>query len=288
MEGGNVHVDGRVISLQPADALPLVLAGANHVVRKHPLKLTSYVVGLLLAIAGSGFAVTRTQQAAFEAAMPEDGLVRKYDGLQGRTDAAHAAYYHSKGWFSCDARCMGHYDTYMTAKRASDAQAAVINEQLRRAHGILGVFSAPAVQRARDLYWQLFNGGVAFAKRQTMWDAFFVGMRAMGRDEGMLSYALNMLLVFLSNFITSVFVSTLYFCYRVRDVITFYNAGWVAGIAFWLAAVTAALSVVLTVIVGATAAVGGTVVGVAMLASAGATRRLNAGAGGPQARMHYQ
>ncbi len=39
---------------------------------------------------------------------------------------------------------------------------------------------------------------------------------------------------------------------------------------------------------GATAAVGGTVVGVAMIASAGATRRLNAGAGGPQTRMHYR
>ena len=35
----------------------------------------------------------------------------------------------------------------------------------------------------QDAFWSYFSAGKQFAKRQSMWDAMFMGIRSMGRDE---------------------------------------------------------------------------------------------------------
>ena len=39
----------------------------------------------------------------------------------------------------------------------------------------VGVFSSFGVEEARDMFWRRFSDGKQFAKRQTMWDAMFMG-----------------------------------------------------------------------------------------------------------------
>ncbi len=61
-------------------------------------------------------------------------------------------------------------------------------------HVIIGV------EEVQDSFWGYFNAGKQFAKRQSMWDAMFMGIRRIGRDESIVEYALKVLLQVLINF----------------------------------------------------------------------------------------
>ena len=54
-------------------------------------------------------------------------------------------------------------------------------EAQRDANHQLGLFSSHAVDATKNLFWSRFAAGKQFAKRMTLWDAVFVGMRSMGR-----------------------------------------------------------------------------------------------------------
>jgi len=56
------------------------------------------------------------------------------------------------------------------------------------------------VEEVKDSFWDYFNAGKQFAKRQSMWDAMFMGIRRLGRDESVIEYALKVLLQVLINF----------------------------------------------------------------------------------------
>ena len=47
----------------------------------------------------------------------------------------------------------------------------------------------------QDAFWSYFSAGKKFAKRQSMWDAMFMGIRSMGRDENMVEYGMKILMV---------------------------------------------------------------------------------------------
>ena len=57
----------------------------------------------------------------------------------------------------------------------------------------VGILSEVGVNEVKDTFWQYLYQGKQFAKRQSMWDALFIGIRQMhrGRDESMLEYALK-------------------------------------------------------------------------------------------------
>lgn len=274
------------------DVLTTVTAAGKYVVRRHPVKLGTYALGLATALLFTGFAVPKTDRLAFELALPERPLLNALGDAENEMAIAYSRYYASKGWFSCDARCQVHYERYTDAKARADAAAAVVEKQSREAHSILGMFSTDAVARARALFSGVFSRGVTVAQRQTLFDAFFVGMRALGRDENVASYALNMVLVFLSNFASSMFVSLFVFAWRVREVVAAFNGGWLLGTAFWAAAVLAAGSALLTIVLGVVLGVGGAVTGVALAAAAASGGRLGDGGGRPRfvtgGRVHYQ
>jgi len=277
------------------DVLSTVSAAGRFVVRRHPVKLGTYVLGLAVALLFTGLAVPAADRLAYEEALPEAKDLNALSRAESEMAMAYSTYYASKGWFSCDARCTLHYDKYVAAKARADAAGAKVEARSRAAHGILGVFSTDAVARARALFHGVFLRGVSVAQRQTLFDAFFVGMRALGRDENIASYALNMVLVFLSNFASSMFVSLFVFAWRVREVVAAFNGGWLLGTAFWAVAVLAAGSVLLTVVLGAVLGVGGAVAGVALAAAATGGGRLGdggAGGGRPRVvtggRVHYQ
>ncbi len=83
----------------------------------------------------------------------------------------------------------GRYDALVAQEKShwSDAKAS------------LGMFSQYGVAETRELFWKRFGQGKDFAKRQTTWDALFVGLR-MGRDEGLGAYVIRLLFNMLVNF----------------------------------------------------------------------------------------
>ena len=56
-----------------------------------------------------------------------------------------------------------------------------------------GLFSEVAVGEAKDSFWQYLYQGKNFAKRQSMWDAFFIGIRQItrGRNESWIEYGIK-------------------------------------------------------------------------------------------------
>ena len=62
------------------------------------------------------------------------------------------------------------------------------------AESVAGLFSEVGVGEVRDSFWEYFASGKQFAKWQTMWDAMFIGMRSMSRDENMMEYLFKVLL----------------------------------------------------------------------------------------------
>ena len=62
------------------------------------------------------------------------------------------------------------------------------------------MLSAHGISETRDTFTRYFTGGKDFAKRQTTWDALFMAISAMGRDEGLLEYLLRLLVNMLINF----------------------------------------------------------------------------------------
>ena len=53
---------------------------------------------------------------------------------------------------------------------------------------------SPHVTTCRHMlrqFWTRFSQGKGFAQRQTKWDALFMGISAMGRDESFVNYLLR-------------------------------------------------------------------------------------------------
>ena len=219
------------------DVGALVVQGAAAFARAHPIKLSLNVVGLLLLFCASGYAPSPAAEARFEASLPSAQAVASERALGRAAAEARAAFDATRGWFwSCTGDCVA----ARAASQAADARWAVARDDNERsqakAKGELGIFSRYGVDDARDQFWRSFNGGAAYAKRATMWDALFVGMRTMGRDEPFLSFLLNMVLRFLMNLTVGIGIGVLHFYAAVVYIIRSYNANFLTGLCFFACA----------------------------------------------------
>ena len=92
--------------------------------------------------------------------------------------------------FSCDRTCAAHKAKYEIAQGKWDALKATEAAITKQAKSEVGIFSEYGVQETRDVFWSTFAGGKDFAKRQSMWDLLFAGLR-MRKDEDMAAAALR-------------------------------------------------------------------------------------------------
>jgi len=106
-------------------------------VKRNPIKLTSYIVGLLLCLFFSGWQVNDSQRQEYQQELQkldrqaihdaEDALRHSYD-----------LYYSSKGWFSCDSRCQQYRSDYNLFQRQFNALKADESRQISIAKSKLG------------------------------------------------------------------------------------------------------------------------------------------------------
>jgi len=156
------------------------------------------------------------------------------------------AYRSTKGWFSCDSLCT------RNKRRMEDASRVL--EDIRRegyarmsdAKSVAGIFSEVGVGEVKDSFWQYFTAGKKFAKRQSLWDAMFVGMRSMSRDDTMVDYALKMIMQVLINFSIGLIGALCVFIFGVWGIIKSYQADPITALLFFVGACCAAFAFVST------------------------------------------
>lgn len=194
---------GGTITINANNLGSLALSSLHNFGKRHKVLSFSYLYGLttllLLLLLGSGTKLTLDQQRQYNRIMNTIDLTAEYNAASAY-QAAYSNYYHSKGWISCDAHCQ-HYKRIMNKKKQIwDEIKAEGNARMSDAKSVAGLFSEVGVGEVTDTFWEYFASGKQFAKRQSMWDAMFMGMRSMSRDESMVEYMLKMLMQVLINF----------------------------------------------------------------------------------------
>lgn len=215
---------------------------AIHTVRKNPGKFGLWAFGLLICLFFNGFSVSSYQKVQYDEALVKvDRLQPEIESIWEQARRSESDYRRSQGWFwQCNQVCQGYKAIYLSDKQQLDEIRSVERGLLMDAKQAVGVFSEYGVADTRYLYNEMFNRGQRFAKRQSMWDAVFMGMQAMGRDEHVISYALRVLMTVLLNFTLGLIGAFFGFLWNLSNLIVEYRASiWVAITYFLFAALAA-------------------------------------------------
>ena len=279
--------DGTII--EASDIGTLALSTVKNFSKRHRVITTSYLWGLttllLIALLGGGTKLTVDQSRQYNRIMNTIDLQAEYSA----SSAYHSAYnnyYHSKGWISCDAHCQ-HYKRIMERKKYEwDEIKAEGNARMSDAKSVAGLWSEVGVGEVTDSFWEYFSHGKRFAKRQSMWDAMFMGMRSMSRDESMVEYCLKMLMQVLINFSMGLLMALFIFIFGLWKIVQTYQPNPLTALFFFLTASCAAFAFVSTYLFAMYGAAAGGVYGMVKLAESNPNMINNGQRGG--GRRHIQ
>lgn len=263
---------GGGVALVPSvgDMGGLVLRGMTHFAKKHKVISGSWLFGLVvLLLFTSGTKLTLQQRRNYNSIMNTIDLRAEYDATD-RYAIASNAYYASKGWFSCDGLCQRNKQRMERAKRDLDAIRAEGNARMSDAKSVAGLFSEIGVGEVKDSFWGYFTGGKQFAKRQSMWDALFMGMRSMGRDESIIEYGLRLLMQVLINFSMGMIGALFVFIWGLWSIVKSYQPDPLTAAAFFVGATCAAFTFVSTYLFLIYGAAAGSVYGLAKVVESNA------------------
>eukprot|EP00980_Cylindrotheca_fusiformis_P010344 scaffold2299_cov131-Cylindrotheca_fusiformis.AAC.31 len=267
---------------EPGDLGQLVVRGASNFARRHKVISGSYIIGILvILLVGSGTKLSYDQRRTYNNIMSTIDLQAEYDASQ-EFWMADQAYRASKGWFSCDGLCQRNKQRMENAKHKLDLIRKEGEARMSDAKSVAGLFSEIGVGEVQDSFWSYFTHGKQFAKRQSMWDAMFIGFRSMRRDENFLEYALNLLMQVLVNFSMGLVMALIMFVIGLWSIVRSYQPNPLVAVAFFVAAACAAFSFVATYLLAIYGAAAGSVYGVLKFAETNA--RLQ---GGPQQQQQY-
>lgn len=269
-----------------ADLGALVLQGVKAFARKNKVITGSYLFGILVMIvAGSGTKLNYDQRREYNRIMNTIDLQAEYEA-SNKYYQARQAYQATKGWFwSCDSLCTRNKQRMDHEKHVLDEIRAEGNNRMSDAKATAGLFSEIGVGEVKDSFWSYFHQGKQFAKRQSMWDAMFIGFRSMSRDESMLEYAFKLLIQFLINFSLGLIMALFIFMFGLWNIVKSYQPNPITAVAFFLSAVCAAFAFVATYLLALYGAAAGSVYGVAKIAES-QVRLQNGGGARPNVRNH--
>jgi len=280
----------QIVLPSPEQVGTVILRGAATFCRRNKVVASTYALGLLFLIVfgGGGRALTQQQTREYNRIMDTIDVEAEYAATQDYWQARQA-YQHTKGWFwSCDSMCQ------RNKKRMQDKEQ--ILSEIRKegaartsdAKSIAGLFSEVGVGEVQDSFWGYFNSGKQFAKRQTMWDAMFMGLRTMtrGRDESWLEFAIKILIQVLLNFSMGLIMALVFFIIGLWSIITSYQPNPIVAVIFFCGAAAAAFSFVTTYLLGMFGVAAGGVYTVLKVAEGAANNRIDDGRG-RQGRVQY-
>ena len=246
----------------PDLSLSRVMKGAGHFVKEHKTISTTYLLGILLLLFGTGLKVTEQQAKSYDDVI---ATIDYAEQEQAYTDLYQAKqqYNARAGWFgSCNSRCMPYKQRMQAAQARFDAlkhdEAAVTSQAKQQ----VGIMSEYGVQETRDLFWGTFAGGKEFAKRQSWWDLLFTGLR-WGKDEELFSVVLRWLIQLLFNFTLGMIGALAAFVWQLWGLIKSYAPDPATGMLYFALATVAATACVATYLVALYATAAGSVAVVA-------------------------
>lgn len=229
-----------------------------------------YIFGILaILLIGSGTKLNYDQQREFASIMTTIDMQAEYDASLA-FGQANEAYRASKGWFTCDGLCQRNKKRMEDAKYKLDEIRKEGEARMSDAKNVAGLFSEVGIGEVKDSFWSYFAHGKQFAKRQTMWDALFIGFRSMRRDENFMEYVLNLLMQVLVNFSMGLVMALIMFAIGLWSIVRSYQPNPLVAVFFFIAAVCAAFSVVATYLVAIYGAAAGSVYGVLKVAESNA------------------
>jgi hypothetical protein len=273
---------GRQIVLpEPGDLGQLIVTGAANFARRHKVISGSYVVGILvILLIGSGTKLNYEQRQQYGSIMNTIDLQAEYDASQDFF-MTNQAYRASKGWFTCDGLCQRNKSRMEDSKHKLDLIRQEGQARMSDAKAVAGLFSEVGVGEVQDSFWSYFTSGKQFAKRQSMWDAMFMGMRSMSRDENMVEYGLKLLMQVLINFSMGLVIALVMFVIGLWTIVKSYQSNPLVALLFFIGAACAAFSFVTTYLFAMYGAAAGGVYGVLKLAESNArAQRINQQGGG--------
>ena len=250
------------------DASTVMIKLGVETVKRNPKKVGAYMIGILLCLFFSGFAITEENRDNYYSHLNSIDHVPIYE-VEDNLVAATYNYRNTKGWFfSCDEICSEHKRAMDTYQMRYNVLKADEERKMSSAKASLGLFSEHGVEETRGLFWKRFAQGKGMAARQSKWDAIFVGISAMGRNENFLNYVFRVIVNVLFNFTIGVVGAVVAFMWGLVGVVRTYQANILVGLTFFGFASLAAISFALTWILGLYVATAGTVyVGIKFLAA---------------------
>lgn len=255
---------------EPGDVGPMIVRGVGNFARRNKVISGSYIIGILtILLLGSGTKLSLDQRRQYNSIMNTIDLQAEYNASQDYW-MADQAYRASKGWFSCDGLCQRNKKRMEAAKYRLDQIRAEGEARMSDAKSVAGLFSEIGVGEVQDSFWSYFNHGKQFAKRQSMWDAMFMGFRSMRRDEKFLEYALNVLMQVLVNFSMGLVMALIMFVIGLWSIVRSYQPNPIVAVVFFVAAACAAFSFVVTYLVAIYGAAAGGVYGLLKVAESNA------------------
>ena len=251
----------------------------------HWLLVSLWVLGMLImTIMPAPVQVSPAMEAEFNDLMHEahTKYAAKISDAKEKAWAAQQDTNAAYGWFLNEHETAVYNERLERQKKLEAKLAFVVDkrEQLERvAHSKVGLWSEYGMAAVKDKFWYMINEGTGFAKRSTMWDAFFVVLSGRS-DEGLASFIMQMILRFVMNFTIGMFGALVGFFWTLVGIVQSFNPDTGSAILFYCVAGLGALSMVATIVLGLYGTVGGTVYYVVKTAAnaqrlEGAARRRN-------------
>ncbi len=250
----------RLIISQINSASDSLISFGVRTVKKNPIKMTFWVIGLGLGFFFNGSEVTPSQMLQYSKSLdkiPHAEIARAAMSLA----ESRAQYEASRGWFwSCNTPICQANKSHMDADMAvySNLRQQEL-ELMRDAKQSVGIFSEHGVSDTREAFWSTFQSGKNFATRQTKWDILFAGISAIGRDEKVGSFLLRIVVNFVVNITLGIIGAVISFWWSLWGLIQEYRVGLLTGLTFFAGAALAAFSFALMWLFGIYAATTGAV-----------------------------
>jgi len=280
-------MDQRLQQARRIDDISTVLVDAGiRAVKRNPIPVGAYILGILICLCFSGFKPSVPALEHFEEKMNNVD----YSSLEKITidlDYAQHEYRRSKGWFSCDTYCQRNKNHLDSVQKEYNMIKSKFDKDISDAKAGLGIFSDSGVSETRDLFWLRFSQGKGFATRQSKWDALFMGIGAMSRDEGMLSYIMRLVMSVVFNFTLGMIGAVVGFIVSLPSMLYAYQVPLFYGFVFFFMASLAAMAFAATWLLGLYAATAGAVYVGAKIAASNMRLEGGGGGGGGYQRVNY-
>ena len=109
-----------------------------------------------------------------------------------------------------------------------------------------GLWSDAGLEESRELLWDNFKSGKAFAQRQTFWDAIFTLIQNRNKEEFFLSSLLQIVATAVVNYSIGTALGIFSFILRLPSLVSSFAPSWPSAILFFVVASVAALSLLIS------------------------------------------